>query len=227
MCSFVSGFFNKHGWIPSVEEIVEVYDMPKPTEDTYARKKLILTFYAEDLVRACVGEDQWPLEVAKVYTMVSYRDENDKDKGRRVTAKGEATLRVIYANCKEKWDKILPIRKDKPGWTVPLYNKDDSTTHDYWKTKWSDMHSGKTTDGGWDPAAFAAFNAHLKDIVAFRKKDAKRGFKVYKKMLKWIRDKHKVAEKEALQSRKRKRKGTQEKVGKTMALFVLCIGIRS
>ena len=45
------------------------------------------------------------------------------------------------------------------------------------------MHSGKTTDGGWDPAAFAAFNSHLKDIVAFRKNDAKRGFKVYKKML--------------------------------------------
>ena len=81
-----------------MEEIVTVYALPKKGTPTYERKRQILTFYSDELVAACVGDDQFPLKIRKYHTMTDTRMVDGKERP-RASGKGEAMLRVIYTNC--------------------------------------------------------------------------------------------------------------------------------
>jgi hypothetical protein len=192
-----------------VEEIVTVYDLPKKGTENYQRKRAILTFYSDELVAACVGDDQFPLKIRKYHTMVDTRMIDQKEKP-RVSAKGEAMLRVIYTNCHFRWELMAPEVAKDSDWKIPQYNKEDEETHNWWKTKWSDMHSGKVEGAGWKPGAYTAFNQHLKAILDFRKMDSKRGFQMYKYCKKLVRERHNVTEKTAAGKRKRNGKAAKE-----------------
>ena len=167
---------------------------------------------------ACVGDDQFPLKIRKYHTMTDTRMVGGKERP-RVSGKGEAMLRVIYTNCHFRWAKMAPELTNNSEWQIPKYNKEDEETHAWWKTKWSDMHSGKVEGAGWKPGAFTAFNNHLKDITDFRKLEAKRGFQVYKYCKKLVREKHSVTEKTA--AGKRKRNGKTPTTGKLRPWWIL------
>ena len=137
----------------------------------------------------------------------------------RVSGKGEAMLRVIYTNCHFRWAKMAPELTNNSEWVIPKYNKEDYETHARWKTKWSDMHSGKVEGAGWKPGAFTALNQHVKDILAFRKMDSKRGFQMYNYCKKLVREKHNVTDKTA--TGKRKRNGKAPKEGELRPWWIL------
>ena len=192
-----------------MEEIVTVYALPKKGTANYERKRLILTFYSDELVAACVGDCQFPLKIRKFHAMTDTRLVDGKEKP-RVSVKGEAMLRVIYTNCHCRWEKMAPEAAKDSEWKIPQYSKEDEDTHKWWKTKWSDMHSGKVEGAGWKPGAFTALNQHVKDILAFRKMDSKRGFQMYNYCKKLVREKHNVTEKTATGKRKRNGKAPTE-----------------
>ena len=137
----------------------------------------------------------------------------------RVSAKGEGMLRVIYTNCHPRWEIMAPEMANNTDWKCPPYNKEDFDTHKWWKTKWSDMHSGKVEGAGWKPGAFTALNQHVKAIVQLRKVDSKRGFQLYNYCKKLVREKYGVKEKKA--TGKRKRKGQVEKEGELRPWWIL------
>ena len=72
------------------------------------------------------------------------------------------------------------------------------------------MHIRKVEGAGWKPGAFTAFNSHLKDILALRGADSKRGWKLYKYCKKLVRKKHGAKEKEATGKQKRKGQAPKE-----------------
>lgn len=122
--------------------------------------------------------------------------------------------RVIYTNCHERWVLVVPEMAQNKDWKITPYSKHDEETHRWWKTKWSDMHSGKVEGAGWKPGAFTAFNSHLREIIALRELDSKRGWKLYKYCKKLVREKHGVKEKVATNKRKRKGQApTESKLG--------------
>ena len=153
-------------------------------------------------MRACAGEHDWSTDILRQRTMVEPRKKDGKP---QVPASAEAICRVIFCNCQPKWDIIVPKQSEDREWKVPKFNKHDQDTWQWWKTKWSDMHSGKVENAGWKPAAFTAYNQHLQAIIKFRKEDSARGWKVYKKCLKWIQTKNQVNKKDNTGSKKRKR----------------------
>ena len=190
-----------------------MYALPKKDQPTYQRKKDILTFYADDLISASVGHSQWPLKDRKFHSMVDTREIGGKQRP-RVSSKGEAMTRVIYTNCHERWVLVVPEMAQNKDWKITPYSKHDEETHRWWKTKWSDMHSGKVEGAGWKPGAFTAFNSHLREIIALRELDSKRGWKLYKYCKKLVREKHGVKEKVATNKRKRKGQApTESKLG--------------
>ena len=201
-----------------MQEIITVYDLLKKGTPNYQRRLDILTFYSDELVAACVGDCQFPLKIRKYHTMIDTRMIDKKEKP-RVSAKGEAMLRVIYTNCHDRWEIMAPKVAHDNDWKIPQYNKKDEETHKWWKTKWSDMHSGKVEGAGWKPGAFTAFNKHLKDISAFRKLESKRGFQMYKYCKKLVRRKYNITEKTA--TGKRKRNGKPDKEGELRPWWIL------
>ena len=152
---------------------------------------------------AMVGNAYWGAEDKKYHHMLDKMDVGGKMVA-RCPAKSEAMGRVIYSNCHEKWEIIILQMAHDSDWRVPTYSKNDSDTHKWHKTKWSEAHSGKVEGAGWQPGAYTAFNEAVKDIINFRAEDKKQGFKMIKFCKKVVRAKYKVVEKVATGKRKRK-----------------------
>ncbi len=144
--------------------------------------------------------------------MVSTIKVDDKFKV-RVTAKGEAMARTIYANTLKKWKVTIPLLLIDPNWKIPKYKKADVSTHKFYDTLWSDCRSGKVDLGGWRPEAFKAFNGYTRDIIQFRNTDHKAKWKMYKFAKKILRKKHNVTEAKYTGKRMRRTSGA-DKQGK-------------
>ena len=138
--------------------------------------------------------------------MVSSIKINEEDKP-RVTAKGEAMARTIYANCENKWKLVVAKQLANSEWSIPKYKKAVKETHQYYNTLWSDNKSGKVEMGGWKPEAFTAFNRYTNDIIKFRAADNKAKWKMYKFAKHILRKHNKVTESKYTGKRKRKTSG--------------------
>ena len=217
LCS--SGWGAKHdGIIPSVDEIVKVFDIPPKDDCNYERKKELLLWYVDDLIPYCVGNDQWGKNTRRYNMMVSPVLINGKAKP-IVTAKGEAMCWTIYSNCYKKWVHICREIRADPTWKIPKFKRNNESTHQYYDTRWSDNCSGKVTRGGWKPEAFTVFNAYTKDISAFRLEDHRAGWKKYRFAKNLLRKEHNVTA--TKYTGKRKRKSSPEATPRKFSAMML------
>ena len=105
-------------------------------------------------------------------------------------------------------------------WNIPQYSKDNTSTHQYHATKWTDAKTGKDQGGGWDTSAYPVFASYIKTIQAIREADKKKGFPVQKMCLELIQEKHGITA-EAERPKKRKRGGKKPKLAPVFEAFNL------
>jgi hypothetical protein len=186
---------------------VDVWNLPELEDPNYEAKLELLIWYVDVLLPAMVGHDQYGPNIRRFSMIVDKVTINNKKKP-RVTVKSEAFGWVTWENCYDKWLNIIPKKNDDSDWVAPAYDKEDTSTHKWHVTKWSDQRSGQVPGGGWAPGAFTTLNARVKTILEFRRADhaAEPKWKMCKFALTQIRKKHKITE--AAHSNKRKRKKT-------------------
>ena len=123
------------GDVPTLEEIVSIWDIPPKTHPNYNRKMDLLLCYVDELIPYCVGNDQWGKNTRQYHMMVSTVLINGKQRP-MVTAKGEAMCWTIYANCIKKRNLVCSEIKANPKWTIPKFKGKDKSTHPYYDTPW-------------------------------------------------------------------------------------------
>ena len=111
-----------------------------------------------------VGYDQFGPNIRR-YNYIVDRVTIDGKQKPQVTIKSEAFGWVTYENCYTKWTHVVPKKVEDFEWTTPACDKEDSETHKWHVTKWSDSRSRQVPGGGWAPGAYSALNNNVKAIL--------------------------------------------------------------
>ena len=177
------------------------------TEDEKSDRRALVLWYFDHWLPAAAGVEAYGTAVR--YYIRATKASNVKVGGKTmpvVPVQAEAFAMLVFKNCEMKWQHIIPKKAKDPSWEVPNYKKDDPSTHDYHKTRWSSAKTGKQKKGGWDDAAMLAFKELLTQFDRFRKADAKRNKEknFYELGLKLMRQEHGITEDSPTPSNKRK-----------------------
>ena len=121
-----------------------------------------------------------------------------------VPVEAEAFGWLMWENCLEKWTIIVPKRAKNPNWKIPQYSKhDESTTHQYHKTKWTDAKTGNHQGGDWDPASYRVMSSYTTTIQGLHEADKKNRHPIQKMCLSLLQEKYHVTEKPPAKKRRR------------------------
>jgi len=205
---FSTVWWKKHKDLPTVEELVAVYDAPQSTMPHMSKGEELLLWYSDKFLPYAAGCEHYGTTVRQYQMAVEHKtleDGTTRDKYPNVSIPSEGFALTMYDNSHDKWIAIFKWH-DEHGWgkgvKLPKYDKNDTTTHALHKNKWSDSKSGKGS--GWHPDAGKAFHGYCKTIQMLRKADRKVGWKKYAHALNLIRDHHEVTA--TSYSKKRRRK---------------------
>ncbi len=206
--------------MPKLEDFTDVYNIPDKKDPAYRGKIDVLVWYIDNYVVACAGLNLCNTHTRR-YQMMSdpVTLPNDK-KVPMVPVEAEAFGWLMFQNCEAKWSKIVPLKITDPNFKIPPFSKDDTSTHQYHDTKWTDAKTGKDQGGGWDTSAYPVFASYIKTIQAIREADKKKGFPVQKMCLELIQEKYGITA-EAERPKKRKRGGKKPKLAPVFEAFNL------
>ena len=156
----------------------------------YLRKLDVLLWFVDCYLPMTVGTDNWGLNVRPYHLPTdSIQDENGKSRVHVPTA-GQAFALVQFENSRQRWIEIFKWRDANPGKkNPPQYSKKKPDTH-HFKALWSDYSHGQGS--GWDPLAYASYNARVREIKAFREEEAAKGSPRMKFAKQLIRDFHEI-----------------------------------
>jgi hypothetical protein len=181
--SFVGGttaYFKKHGTLPTVTELKNVYNLPAEGDPTYEKREQMFLWYHDDFLPMALGQEECARKICHYSSPVSLRDAGNGKKLPTATCIGEAFGLVVYENCRAKWLAIFShgILDDK--WPIPKYSKMDHSTHQYHQTKWTDSKNGQVKDAGWGHGTFTAMNECINFIAKRRMDDEANDFKKHR-----------------------------------------------
>ena len=205
-------WFWANGYVPTIEQMKDVYNLPDETHQDYEDKKKFLLWYLDKYLPAAAGEASYGKTV-RLYSMAIDRKEIRGKQRVLVESASEAFGWLLLENCYEKWSNICNKKKENPGWKVPKNKKNDPSTHPYNKCKWTDSSAGQ--GGGWAPGARLAFEENKEIIKTLRKKDHAENWKLHKFCLQLLREEHGVTEDAPLPPGAKKCKRPATKKGST------------
>lgn len=154
------------------------------------------------------GHDNFGPSIRNYKMAVDKRSVDGKDKV-CVTIPSEAFGLLVFANCRTKWVAIFKFKQESPTADIPLFDEEDSNTHVYHTTLWSDSKSGQIKGGGWDSDAYLKLNFYMTKIHVFRSKDQKAEWKIHALAKDFVREKNGITA--VAQTNKRKRKNKEAK----------------
>ena len=112
-----------------------------------------------------------------------------------VTITSEAFGFLSYENYHDSWKKQMKYKeKYGPDALLPKSKKDideDGKDISYYKSKWSNSTTGQVKYGGWEDAAYQAFEVHKNWVKMWRENEEKNGKPLQKYALKLIQEKNK------------------------------------
>jgi hypothetical protein len=214
-----TGYFKKHDTLPTVRQLMNVYNLPAESDPTYEEREELLLWYHDELLPMALGQEQCAPKIRHYFSPVTKRDYGNGIEMPTVTCIGEGFGLVVYDNCRTKWLAILPKKIANDNWKVPKWSKTDTSTHKYHVTRWSDSRNGQVKDGGWGPGAFAAMNEYIQFIHKRRVDDRKSGFAKHKFAFEIMRRKNDITFDSPKEKARSKKKRTREPV--TYAALVL------
>ena len=185
-----------------------MYNIPDKTDPTYQHKIEKLLWYVDIYLPATAGLGICGKVDRSYKTMGEAVELPNKTRVPMVPVEAEAFGWLMLENCQEKWKLIVPMKAKNPRWSIPQFSKDDSSTHQYHNTKWTDPKTGKDQGGGWDTSAYPVFSSYIQTIQKIREDDKKNGFPVQKMCLAMIREKHGITAEE--RPKKRRRRGDKK-----------------
>jgi hypothetical protein len=204
-CLGLKVWYNKHGTLPTVEELEDVWTLPAETDDNYQYKKELLLWYCDEYLPMAAGHDNFGPSIRNYKMLVDKRTVAGEDRI-CVTIPSEAFGWVVMANCRSKWLAVLELRKHNSDAKIPAYDDQDPNTAIYHTTLWSDSKSGQIKGGGWDPEAYKRFNKYMTNIHHFRTEDQKAEWKMHLFAKDLVRELHGITAVAKTSKRKRQNK---------------------
>lgn len=205
-----SEWYKKHGSLPPVDWWEKVYEAISDLDTDMEVKGEFRLWYFEEWLPKAAGYQFYGPNIRYYKSPVAgIKIGNLPRKQSCVSQESEAFAILVIKNCYDKWEAICPKKIQDPDWEIPNWDKDDTDTHPYHKTLWSDGKTGQVKGGGWAPEAYDALSQILGKIKAFRKADKANGWKVHNEMLELLRSSKGITE--AVPSNKRKRSTAKPK----------------
>ena len=197
-------FYAQFGRLPKLEDLTDVYNIPDKTDSAYQGKIDVLLWYVDIYLVAVAGLALYG-KVDRCYKIMSQAADlqNKKLKVPMVPVEAEAFGWLVFKNCEEKWQVIVPKKAKNARWSIPKFSKNDSSTHQYHNTKWTDPKTGKDQGGGWDTSAYPV-SSYIQTVQKIREDDKKNGFPVQKMCLAMICDKHGITDEQRPKKRRRR-----------------------
>jgi hypothetical protein len=172
-------FYGIHGFLPTLEEMMNPWTIPDFGENTteeeaakLARKEAILLFYVDSFLPAAVGLEHWGPERRPNHLLtdeVEVHMDPSRKKKVMVTVTSEAFGLVVYENCRECWIATWNYKsRFGKAAKIPKYDKDIPETHCY-KNKFTNGNTGQVLCGGWSKEGLDKLGIYQKHIQRFRK----------------------------------------------------------
>ena len=209
-------WFWANDYVPTIEQMKDVYNLPDKSHEDYEHKKKFLLWYVDRYLPAAAGEASYGKTVRLYYMATDRKNIRGKERV-LVESASEAFGWLLLENCYEKWCNICAKKKENPGWKIPKNKKSDPSTHPYNKCKWTDSSAGQ--GGGWAPGARMALETNKAIVKNIRQKDHHDGWKVHKFCLQLIREEHQVTDAAPLPPGAKKCKCPSTKKGPAEADF--------
>lgn len=191
LCSLrAADWFREYGYVPTIEQMKNVYNLPPETADDYVVRKAFLLWYVDRWLPALAGEQSYGRPIRK-WKMAVDKVEILGKKRICIESATEAFGWLLLENCHDKWVLVAPKRKDNPKWKIPRPKKNVPETQIYNCCKWSDPTAGQ--GAGWKPEARVVLVANQDAIKKFRAEDNKQGWKIHKFCLKLLQEHYGVS----------------------------------
>ena len=208
-------WYNVHGYVPTVEQMKNVYNIPPKEEDEKKHQHALdfLLWYSDVYLPATAMEANYGKSIRfykKAVAGVRIKGEMKV----AVESAAEAYGLLVLDNCYTKWCALAPEITKNPKFKPPKFDKSNPDTFPFHDTKYSDARGGQGK--GWkEEEARPVFESFKEAIKAFRKKEKEKNWPTYQLCLDLIRTKHGITETEAQRKkgRKRKRNVVEEKEG--------------
>jgi hypothetical protein len=199
--------------LPPIEWFETVYTLPKAGDADFTQRSEFQIFYQDLWLPKAAGFQNFNQNIRDYRTAVMpMKVAGETKKLPHVSQESEGFALVIVKNCSKKWGYIIPEKLRDDEWEIPAYDKDNSSTHDFHKTLWSDGRTGQVKGGGWAPEAYDALSEYINKIKAFRKADKVKGWAVHKEMTNLLRANKGITDAEPSNKRKRKGRAVEERV---------------
>ena len=215
---FYTEFYSEHKNLPTVEELINVWDVclaeepsePGPELNLFKRQIAVLTWYL-DVYMPNIALPIWWGPTIRPYKLMTDSLDVLGVKKVHVTATTEAFGLLQFENSREKWIEIFKWKKIH-GWkkTAPQHCKARHEETKKFRAKWSEHKTGQGS--GWDPVAYNTFNQRIQQIQEFRAKDKEDNYKRMKFGQELVRKVHEVEVGATEHTNKRRRTGTVQEV---------------